>query len=128
MRRWEAVALGLCFASWIGAVLGQTGLLAFEGTLGLSLYAFHAVAAVLGWLSGNIYIFRRRRLLRNVRRRLVALYLLGPPGVLYFLWTLAPGSLQRVYPLSPLLGFGVYVIFFMVPITLPGSWSRPPDA
>lgn len=128
MRRWEALALALCFASWIGAVLGQIGLLGLGGTFGLTLYTFHSAAALLGWLSGNVYLFRRRTLIRSIRRRLIVLYILGPPGALYFLWSLGPDPLQRFHSLAPLLGFGVYLVFFMVPITLPGSWSRPPDA
>jgi hypothetical protein len=127
LRRWEAVGLGLCFASWVGALLNQIGALSLPGVLDLGLYPLYSLAAALGWVLGNTYLHRRRTLYRRARRRILPLYLLAPPGVLYLLRSLAPVEQQRLAPLVPLLAFAVYVVFFLVPLSLAGEWSRPPD-
>lgn len=128
MRRWETAGLGLCFAAWVATLLNQAGLLTLPGVLDLGLYPLYGLAAGLGWFLGNVYLHRRRRLLRPARRRLLPLYLLAPPGVLYLLRSLASVEAQRAAPLVPLLAFAVYITFFLVPLSLGGQWSRPPDA
>ena len=78
---------------------------------------------VLGWLSGNIYMMRRRTLPEGGRwkKLLLLAYLLGPPGMVYLIRALASPSLQQAAPFVPIYSFGVYVIFFLVPVTLRAS-------
>ena len=122
------IGLGFCLASWVGALLNQTHVLTLPGALDLGLYPLYSLAGAMGWVLGNVYLHRRRRLYRRPRRRLLTLYLLAPPGILYLVRSLAPLPEQRLAPLVPLLAFSVYLVFFMVPLSLGGGWSQPPDA
>lgn len=119
--------VALFFASWLGALLGQVGALPTAGTLVLGLYPYFSLAAALGWVAGNIYLHRRRHLPRHLWRRVLLVYLLGPPGILYLLGAMAPAAQQEAAPLLPLLAFAVFGIFYLVPLTLAGSWSLPPE-
>ena len=65
---------------------------------------------------GNVCLYRRRRL--GASRRLVAIYLLGPPGLLYLFWSMGPLEQQALAPFVPIYGLGVFSVFFLVPITL----------
>jgi hypothetical protein len=112
--------VALYFASWLGALLGQLGLVPLAGSVGLGLYPFFSLAAALGWLAGNLYLHRRRQAPRPLWRRLLLIHLLGPPGILYLLAAMAPAEQQAAAPLLPLLAFGVFGVFFLVPLTLSG--------
>ncbi len=118
MARVEPALIGLFLASWIGALLGQLGLLEMAGSLRLAFYPFFSLAAAIGWSAGNVYVHRRRLLPPLLRRRLLLIYLVGPPGILYLVRAMAPAAEQQVAPLVPLLGFGVFSVFFAVPVTL----------
>ena len=118
MIRFELLLLGFFSAVWLLAALALFGLLPLAGTLPLNLYRFYSVAAVLGWLAGNLYVLRRRGLGEGFRQRLLLAYLLGPPGVLYLLRAMAPAAQQAAAPLVPAFAFMVYGIFFLVPVTL----------
>lgn len=50
---------------------------------------------------------------------LAILYFFGPPSLVYLLRALAPPEHQQAAPLAPLWAFGVYGVFFLVPIVLP---------
>lgn len=104
------------FAGWILALLHLLGALSLGGDLVVGLYPFYSAAAAAGWVLGNVCVVRRRRL--GAPRRLVAIYLLGPPGILYLLWCMGSSELQRLAPLVPLWGWGIYALFFLVPVTL----------
>lgn len=116
--RLEPVFLGFFFACWSLALLYFVGLIPLAGTLEISLYGLYGLAAAAGWLSGNFYIHRSSKLPRALRRRLLVVYLLGPPGILYLLWAMAPPADQLAAPFVPLYAFGVFVIFFLVPVLL----------
>lgn len=118
MRRVEPALIGLFLASWLGALLGQLGVLDLAGTLPLAFYPYFSLAAGLGWLAGNVYVHRRRSVPKALRRRLMLIYLVGPPGILYLVRAMAPVVDQTVAPLVPLLGFGVFTVFFAVPVSL----------
>lgn len=107
-------------AIWLLAVLGLFRILPLAGTFDLDLYRLYSVGAVLGWLSGNIYIMRRRILPDSGawKKRLLLAYLLGPSGMIYLLRALASPSLQQAAPFVPLYGMAVYMLFFLVPVTL----------
>ncbi|HEX9737542.1 MAG TPA: hypothetical protein VGG06_36740 [Thermoanaerobaculia bacterium] len=124
--RLEIALLAAFSAVWLLAVLALFGILPLAGVFDLGLYRLYSVAAALGWLAGNVYLLRGRGLPAGGRgrRRLLLAYLLGPPGVLYLLRSLAPPAVQAGAPLVPLLSFAVYLLFFLVPVTLRPRPSR----
>lgn len=127
MRRLEPALIGLFLAAWLSALLGQLGVLDLAGSLRLAFYPFFSLAAAMGWVAGNVYVHRRRGLPQPLRRRLLMIWLVGPPGILYLIRGMAPAAEQAIAPLVPLLGFGVYSVFFLVPVTLaPRTPPRPP--
>ena len=84
----------------------------------LSLYQLYGIAAAAGWLGGNLYVQRARKLPRMIRKRVLLIYLLGPPSVVYLLRTMAPAEEQVAAPLAGIWAFAVLTIFFMVPVSL----------
>lgn len=125
-RRWQGAApeLVLVLASvlcWGAALVGSLGFLPFAGVFSLSLYPYFGVAALAGWLAGNVYVVRRRRLGELLGGRLLIVWLLGPPGGLFFLRTLAGEALQQAAPLVPVYACGVYGVLFAVPVTFSRS-------
>ncbi len=123
--RLEPILVALFFASWLGALVHQLQWISLSGALSLGLYPLFSLAAFLGWSFGNVYLLRRRGLDRRFRGRLLLLYWIGPPGILYLLWSMNPQSVQEAAPLVPLLGLGVSSIFFLVPLSLAAPWSDP---
>lgn len=125
-QRLEIVLLGVFSLAWLLATLILTGILRVEGTLQLDLYTLYSVAAALGWLSGNVYVFRQPKL-RKIRysKQLLLGYLIGPLSFLYILRSLAPRAAQHAAPLVPLYSFMVYWIFFLVPVTLRATRVQP---
>ena len=116
--RLEVVLLGLFVGAWCVALLSVAAGLPFAGVAPLSLYQLYGIAAAAGWLGGNLYVQRARRLPPLIRRRVLLIYLLGPPSVVYLLRTMAPAEEQVAAPLAGLWAFGVLAIFFMVPVSL----------
>ncbi len=114
--RFEVVLLAACFASWAVVLAHLMNWVALAAVHGLDFYRFYSVSAIGGWFFGNVCLYRRRRL--HASRRLVAIYLLGPPGLLHLLWVMGPSDLQAIAPLVPLYGLAIYSIFFLVPLTL----------
>jgi hypothetical protein len=111
----------------LGALLEKLGVLSLAGTLELGLYPYFILAAALGWLCGNVYLHRRRRLPREVWRWILPIYLLGPPGVLFLLHATSSAEWQELTPFFPFLASLVFLVFLLVPLTLGGSWSLPPE-
>lgn len=116
MSRLELPLFGLFLACWVLVVCHGLGLVSLAGALSLSLYRLYAVAAIVGWLSGNVYVHRRRRLDREHRRRAVALWLVGPQGIPALLRAMSPIEVQVAAPAVPLYAFAVGVVFFTVPL------------
>lgn len=111
--------VGLFLAAWLLALLDGVGLLPLAGGLSLSLYRLYAAAAFLGWLAGNLYVQRSsRRLPRWLRRRVWMVYFIGPPGIIYLLWALAPAADQAAAPMVPIYAMGVFAVLFQVPVLL----------
>ena len=119
--RWERVLLVLFTACWAVALAHYGGVISLAGRLPLSLYALYSTAVASGWLFGNVYARRRARLPPPFKRRVLLLYYLGPPGILYLLRALAPARDQLAAPLVPLLALGVYTVLFLVPLTI--TWA-----
>lgn len=120
MVRIEYLLGTVCASIWGLALFAQWQLLPVEGILNLGLYGLYGIGATLGWLAGNVYVVRRRRL-RGGHWRLLALYASGPLAVLVLLRALAPLDVQRAAPLVPIWGFCVYWIFFLVPVSFRGT-------
>jgi hypothetical protein len=120
----ELSLLGVFLAVWTVALLAFVGLLPAAGLLDLNLYQFYAIAAAGGWLSGNVYVARARRLPKPVRRRIMLIYLLGPPGLIYLIRSLASYEVQAAAPMAAVYACGVFFIFFLVPVSLKGSAMR----
>jgi len=121
MIRLEVALVSLFFACWSVAALAGLGLLDLAGGLPLSLYPLYSIAAALGWIFGNVYVMRSRTVPRRLRRRVLLVYFLGPPGIVYALRAMAPVEDQLLAPLVPLYSLGVYTALFLVPVVL-----RPP--
>ena len=114
----EIVLLGLFVVAWCLALVSVAAGLPLAGQVPLSLHQLYGIAAAAGWLGGNVYVQRVRRLPQAIRRRVLLIYLLGPPSVIYLLRTMAPVSEQAAAPLAGVWAFGVIVLFFMVPVSL----------
>lgn len=116
MKRFDAGVAGLCLGAWLVASGflwlgdGRAPRLVGPGAL-------FPAAAVLGWLSGNLYVARRRRGAGR-RRTLLAVYLGGPPGILWLLWAGFEPAERLANPLAPLWALGVFGVFFLVPFSL----------
>lgn len=118
---WELSLLGVFVAVWTVALASLVGLLPADGLLDLSLYQLYGVAAALGWMAGNIYVSRSRKVPQPLRRRLLLVYILGPPGILYLLRSLASLQIQAQAPFAAIYACAVFFVLFLVPVTLKGS-------
>jgi len=116
IRSLEVVLLGLFLACWAVLVLSWLNVTHLSGNAPVSLYRFFSFASALGWTTGTIYVQRGRKLAEPDRRLLLWVYYLGPQGIVYLLRALAPLAERRLAPLVPLLAFGVYTVFFLVPV------------
>ena len=125
MRAFERSLLGLFSALWIVALLELTGVLPLAAGLNLSLYGLYGFGAFLGWVSGNVWVHRRRRVPRPVGRWLLMVYFFGPPSILYLVRALAPAAYREAAPLVPIYAFVVYAIFFLVPVSFAPKPRRP---
>lgn len=116
LSRIELPLFGLFLACWVLAGAHGVGLVSLAGALGLNLYQLYAVAAGIGWLSGNVYVQKRRRLPEDHRRRAAALWLVGPQGIPAVLRAMAPAAAQAAAPAVPIYAFCVGAVFFSVPL------------
>jgi hypothetical protein len=123
-RIWELGLLGVFLAVWTVALASLVGLLPAAGLLDLSLYQLYGICAALGWVAGNIYVSRSRRFPKPLRSRILLIYLLGPPGLIYMLRALASNEVQAAAPLAAIYGCAVFFVLFLVPVTLKGSAAR----
>lgn len=121
---WELSLLGVFLAVWTVALASLVGLLPTHGLLDLTLYQLYGIAAALGWLAGNVYVNRSRKVPKLLRRRLLLVYLLGPPGFIYLIRSLASLQTQARAPLAAIYACGVFFVLFLVPVTLKGSAPR----
>ena len=104
--------------AWLLVFLVYAGLLPAAGRVSIDLYRYYSIAAILGWLAGNVYQFRRQPEKKLVGPSNLLVYLVGPPSLLLLLRAMSPASEQAAAPFVPLYSLAVYGIFFLVPITL----------
>ena len=111
--------LGL--GAWLVSLIA---LLAGRGLAGLTrigLYPLYGSALVLGWGLGNLYVARTRGEIKALKRLLLPVYLLTPPGILFLMWATASMTLQVGIPLAPVYACGIFGILFLVPVTFARS-------
>ncbi len=119
LARLELGLLAVFSAIWLLTILAGLGLVPLAGTFSLDLYRLYSIAAVLGWVAGNIYVSRVSALPgKRFRKRFLLCYLVGPPSIVYLLRALAPQATQQAAPMVPIYSFAVYALFFLVPLTL----------
>jgi uncharacterized protein (DUF2062 family) len=118
MNRLEPILLGFFFASWLAVLLEGMGLVPLAGTLVFLPQTLYLIAVVTGWLCGNLYVRRRAQVPKELRWRFLTTYLLGPSGLFFLLWAMAPASFQTAVPLAPLYAFGASSVLFTVPVFL----------
>ena len=118
--RLEVVLLGLFVVVWSLVLVSVATGLPLAGLAPLSLYQIYGIAGAAGWLGGNLYVqrARNRKLPRMLRRRVLLIYLLGPPSLVYLLRTMAPAEEQGAAPLVAVWASVVLAVFFMVPVSL----------
>jgi len=122
LERGLLALFGFC---WLMTVAHLFGRLPLSGRYDLSLYLYYGLAAGMGWLGGNVWMARRRRVDRRTASRLLIFYLFAPPSGLYLLHAAASVESRLLAPLAPVWALGVYVVFFLVPVTLRPK-SPPP--
>lgn len=118
MKRIELILAGLFAACWVAALLGTFDAAPLAGVLDLGLYPLYSLAVVLGSAAGNALAWRQWRLDRPERRKILALYLAGPPGLLTMVRALAPAASQDAAPLVPFYAFAVFAVFVAVPLMI----------
>ncbi len=115
----ELILLAFSVASLFVALLADLGWITIEGSLRFGLYPFYSIVALGGWISGNVYVSRTEG--RVMRRPLFLFYLMIPLGPIFLMRSMAPALEQQEAPLVPLFAYGVYAVFFMVPVTFRAS-------
>jgi hypothetical protein len=103
---------------WVVAIVVIIGGLSIAGVLPFSLYHYFGLAAFGGGIAGNVFVHRSNRLGKGSRRWLLLVYLFGPLGALALLDALGPVEQQRWVPLAPIYAFGIFGLFFLVPVSL----------
>ena len=104
---------------WLEVLIDTAGYHFLAGRVDLGLYHFFAFAAVLGWLAGNFFTVRRRLFPEpSYRSYLLAAWLGGPPSLLFLLHNLVPRSAQQQQPMVPVWALGVFLLFFVLPVSL----------
>lgn len=117
MNRLEPILLAFFFACWLAVLLQGLGA-PLAGTLTILPQPLYTIAAVTGWLAGNLYVRRRKQVPKTLRSRFLVAYLLGPPGLFFLLWAMTPESFQQQAPLVPVYAVGVSAVLFLVPVAL----------
>jgi len=116
VARAEVILLAFCLACAAVSLLGHLGIVALANRAPLGLYPLYILAASGGWLSGNVFVARRRRGFRLWW--MLAVYYLGPLAPLTLLRSMASSTSLEQAPLVPLFAAGVYSVFFLVPWSL----------
>ncbi len=115
--RLEPVLFGIFTLAWLLAIFVLAVGRSLDSPLPVSLYHLYGLAVFGGWLSGNVYVQRTARTPRKARLRALLVYLLGPPGLLFLTHGLTSVQSQARVPLAPVYALGIYVVFFMVPVS-----------
>jgi hypothetical protein len=121
VKRIELILLALFLACWGVSLAVFFRLLRLDGSAPLGFYGLYGIAASLGWLFGNVYVQRTRKMgktERPGRRPFWVLYFFGPLGIVYLLRSMEPLDFQRAAPLVLLYAWAVFAIFFTVPVVV----------
>jgi hypothetical protein len=117
-RPFEIILAGLFAACWLVLLLALAGLVPLTGLLDLGLYPLYGVAGLAGSVAGHAFVWRARKQPLPAQRRLLVLYLAGPPALPCLLRSMASAEAQLQAPLVPLWAIGVFGVFFAVPLLL----------
>ncbi len=120
--RLELYLLGFFFACWITFFTLAIAGYPLAGLLPLGLYELYGVAALTGWLIGNVFVHRSRDWSRVARTRFLLILLLSPGGLFYLLWSFGSDSDRAAVPFAPLYAFAVFAVFFLVPVSFRRSF------
>ncbi|HTQ80836.1 MAG TPA: hypothetical protein VMM92_12630 [Thermoanaerobaculia bacterium] len=126
MRSLEVVLLALFLACWVVLVLSWFHGVSLAGSAAIPLYSYFSFTSALGWSAGTLFVQRGRRLAPADRRLLRWVYFPSPQGLIYLLRAMAPTLEQRSAPLVPLWAFGVYSVFFLVPVLVQRGMKSDP--
>ena len=118
LRRFEPVLTAFFLASWIVGLLSLFRLVELAGAFTLQLYPLFSLAAVCGWVFGNVYVRRASGVAPWLRRGLLLIYFLGPMGFLLFVRLMAPLADQAAAPFVPFYSWGVFGALFLVPVLM----------
>ncbi len=118
MLRTEAVIGGFFLACWIVALVYASELVALPRPIPIDLYGLFIFSAAFGWVSGNLFVLRRRRLPSHLERRFRGLYLFVPAGLVALARAMTTDTWRAAAPLGGLYALLVYSIFFGVPLLL----------
>ncbi len=116
MLRTEAVVGGFFLACWVVALLYASNLAALPRPLSFDLYGLFTFAAAFGWVAGNLFVLRRRRLAPQLARRFRGLYLMVPAGMVALVRAMTADAWRAAAPLGGLYALLVYAVFFAVPL------------
>ena len=127
MRRFEPVLFAFFIAAWLVGLSSIAGWVDLSHYYALALYPLYTIAATNGWIFGNLYVVRVRRLDGPYRMPLRWAYYLGPLGAQYLLRAMAPKAVQQDAPFVPLYAVGVFTVLFLVPVVFRRVTPRPPN-
>jgi hypothetical protein len=118
VKKIEVILAALFLACWGVSIAVFARLLRIDGAAPLGFYGLYGIAASLGWLFGNVYVQRTRRMDKRDRRPFWLLYFFGPLGIVYLLRSMEPLAFQRAAPFVLLYAWCVFAIFYVVPIVV----------
>jgi hypothetical protein len=116
VSRGEVVLAAFFLATWLVALVYGAGWLPSPG-LTIGFYGLFGFSAFVGWTNGLVCALRLRRRPRPGRGRWIALRLLLPAGLVALVRAMMPLEARVAAPLAGALAFGVYAIFFAVPVS-----------
>ncbi len=125
--RLEPLLFGFFTLCWLLALVVFAVGRSLDSPLPLNLYHLYGLAVFGGWLSGNVYVQRTAKVPRSRRSRTLFVYLFGPPGLLFLTHGLSAYASQSRVPLAPIYALGIYVVFFMVPVSFRRMLGEPRD-
>ena len=79
-------------------LLDLGGVIDLDGDRPIGFYPIYGLAALLGSIAGNVFAFRLRRLPEGEVRRLLALYVVAPPGLVLLVRAFTSQAEQQSSP------------------------------
>jgi len=118
VKKIEVILTALFLACWTVSIAVFFQILRIDGTALLGFYGLDAISAGLGWLFGNVYVQRTRKMEKRDRRLFWPLYFFGPLGIVYLLRCMESLAFQQAAPFALIYAWCVFSIFFVVPVVV----------